>query len=113
MQRIYSVTFVLRDGTKYDTVEKAKDHCRKKMLAVLRPFVEQFAVTRGQYLKCVEAVEDSTYDEVFSEYLERHRPELSTHFVGCQHSTPAVLPSRRPTVHRASPGECRYFLFLR
>ena len=69
MQRIYSVTFVLRDGTKYDTVEKAKDHCRKKMLAVLRPFVEQFAVTRGQYLKCVEAVEDSTYDEVFSEYL--------------------------------------------
>lgn len=69
MQRIYSVTFVLRDGTKYDTVEKAKDHCRKKMLAVLRPFVEQFAVTRGQYLKCVEAVEDSTYDAAFSEYL--------------------------------------------
>ena len=69
MQRIYVVTFVLRDGTKYDSVEKAKDHCKEKMLAVLRPFVEQFAVTRGQYLKCVEAVEDSTYDEVFSEYL--------------------------------------------
>lgn len=70
MQRIYSVTFVLRDGTKYDTVEKAKDHCKEKMLAVLRPFVEQFAVTRGQYLKCVEAVEDSTYDAAFYEYLE-------------------------------------------
>ena len=69
MQRIYSVTFVLRDGTKYDTVEKAKDHCKEKMLAAFRIIVEQFAVTRGQYLKCVEAVEDSTYDEVFSEYL--------------------------------------------
>jgi hypothetical protein len=69
MQRIYVVTFVLRDGTKHDAVEKAKDHCKEKMLAVLRPFVEQFAVTRGKYLKCVEAVEDSTYDEVFSEYL--------------------------------------------
>jgi hypothetical protein len=69
MQRIYSVTFILRDGTKHAAIEKAKDHCKEKMLSILRPFVEQFTITRGQYLKCVEAVEDSTYDEVFSEYL--------------------------------------------
>jgi len=63
------VTFVLRDGTKHDTLEKAKDHCKEKMLAILRPFAEQFTTTRALYLKCVGAVENSTYDEVFREYL--------------------------------------------
>ena len=53
------VTFVLRDGTKHATLEKAKDHCKEKMLAT----------TRALYLKCVGAVENSTYDEGFSEYL--------------------------------------------
>jgi hypothetical protein len=67
MQRIYVVTFVLRDGTKHDAVEKAKDHCKEKMYQTLREFGPQFTPFKALVASC--AVENSTYDEVFSEYL--------------------------------------------
>jgi hypothetical protein len=63
------VIFVLRDGTKHDTADKALDHCKEKMLAILRPFAEQLTTTRSLYLKCVDAVENNTWSTVFSEYL--------------------------------------------
>jgi len=68
MQRIYSVTFVLRDGTKHDKVEKAKDHCKEKMYQILLKFGFQF--TPVKVANWAQAVEDSTYDAAFYEYLE-------------------------------------------
>jgi hypothetical protein len=68
MQRIYSVTFVLRDGTKHDKVEKAKDHCKEKMYQILLKFGSQF--TPVKVANWAQAVEDSTYDAAFYEYLE-------------------------------------------
>ncbi len=67
MQRIYSVTFVLRDSTKHDTVEKAKDHCKEKMYQILLKFGSQFTPFKALAASC--AVENSTYDDVFYEYL--------------------------------------------
>ena len=61
------VTFVLRDGTKHDTLEKAKDHCKEKMYQILCEFGSQF--TTVKVANWAQAVENSTYDEVFSEYL--------------------------------------------
>ena len=66
MQRIYSVTFVLRDGTKHDKVEKAKDHCKEKMYQILRELGPQFTPFKALV---ASHSEKSTYDEVFSEYL--------------------------------------------
>jgi hypothetical protein len=68
MQRIYSVTFVLRDGTKHDKVEKAKDHCKEKMYQILLKFGSQFSPVK--VANWAQAVEDSTYDAAFYEYLE-------------------------------------------
>jgi hypothetical protein len=68
MQRIYSVTFVLRDGTKHNKVEKAKDHCKEKMYQILLKFGSQF--TPVKVANWAQAVEDSTYDAAFYEYLE-------------------------------------------
>jgi hypothetical protein len=68
MQRIYSVTFVLRDGTKHDKVEKAKDHCKEKMYQILLKFGSQF--TPFEVANWAQAVEYSTYDAAFYEYLE-------------------------------------------
>ena len=67
MQRIYSVNFILRDGTKHDTLEKAKDHCKEKMYQILREFGSQFTPFKALNASC--AVENSTYDAVFREYL--------------------------------------------
>lgn len=67
MQRIYSVNFILRDGTKHDTLEKAKDHCKEKMYQILRKFGSQFTPFKALNASC--AVENSTYDAVFREYL--------------------------------------------
>lgn len=61
------VTFVLRDGTKHDTLEKAKDHCKEKMFQILCEFGSEF--TPVKVANWAQAVENSTYDEVFSEYL--------------------------------------------
>ena len=61
------ITFVLRDGTKHDTLEKAKDHCKEKMYQSLCEFGSQF--TTVKVANWARAVENSTYDEVFSEYL--------------------------------------------
>ena len=60
------VTFVLRDDTKHDTLEKAKDHCKEKMYLILREFGSQFILRASNWAK---AVENSTYDAVFREYL--------------------------------------------
>jgi hypothetical protein len=68
MQRIYVVTFVLRDGTKHDAVEKAKDHCKEKMYQTLRELGPQFATVK--VANWAQAVEDSMYDAAFYEYLE-------------------------------------------
>ena len=65
MQRIYSVTFILRDGTKHDTLEKAKDHCNEKMYQILCEFGSQFTPVKVANW----AQENSTYDEVCREYL--------------------------------------------
>jgi hypothetical protein len=67
MQRLYSVTFVLRDGTKHDTADKALEHCKEKMYQILCDFGSQF--TPVKVANWAQAVENSTYDEVFSEYL--------------------------------------------
>ena len=67
MQRIYSVNFILRDGTKHDTLEKAKDHCKEKMYQILCEFGSQF--TPVKVANWAQAVENSTYDAVFREYL--------------------------------------------
>jgi len=68
MQRIYSETFILRDGTKHNKVEKAKDHCKEKMYQILLKFGSQF--TPVKVANWAQAVEDSTYDAAFYEYLE-------------------------------------------
>ena len=67
MHRIYSVTFILRYGTKHDTLDKAKDHCKEKMYQILREFGFQFTLIK--VANWAQAVDNSTYDEVFSEYL--------------------------------------------
>ena len=73
------VTFVLRDGTKHDTLEKAKDHCKEKMYRILCELGYQFTPVKVGSL--VQAVENSTYDEVFSEYLawRKEHDELITY----------------------------------
>ena len=67
MQRIYSVTFILRDGTKHDTLENAQDHCKEKMYLILCEFGSQFTTVKVS--NWAQAVENSTYDAVFREYL--------------------------------------------
>lgn len=75
------VIFVLRDGTKHDTVEKAKDHCKERMYLILREFGSQFAnritVANWAFL----AVENSTYEKTFGEYLawRKEYDELTNH----------------------------------
>ena len=61
------VIFVLRDGTKHDTLEKAKDHCKEKMYLILCKFGSQF--THAKVSIWAQAVENSTYDAGFREYL--------------------------------------------
>lgn len=54
MQRLYSVTYVLRDGTKHDTVEKAKAHCKEKM----KQFLREFSYVFSEYLAWREEYDD-------------------------------------------------------